>query len=70
MGMDKEITPHSIRHSYASLSADMGFADHTIARLLGHRQSSITSKYIHIEKSVIEASDLVANATLRLMQKS
>jgi integrase len=68
LGMDKEVTPHVLRHSYASLSADLGLADSTIARLLGHSQSSITSRYIHMEKSLIEASDLVANETLRLMR--
>jgi integrase len=68
LGMSKDVTPHVLRHSFASLSADMGLADSTIARLLGHSQSSITSRYIHMEKSVIEASDLVANETLRLMK--
>lgn len=70
LGLDKEITPHVLRHSFASLSADMGLPDHTIARLLGHRQSSITSRYIHMEKSVIEASDLVANEVMRLMGRA
>jgi integrase len=66
--MPDDISPHTLRHSYASLAGDMGLADHTIARLLGHRQSSITSRYIHMEKAIIEASDLVANATLKLMR--
>jgi integrase len=65
--MPKDVTPHSLRHSFASLAGDIGLADSTIARLLGHAQSSITSRYIHMEKSVIEASDLVASETLRLM---
>jgi integrase len=68
LNMSKDVTPHSLRHSYASLAGDMGMPDHTIARLLGHKQSSITSRYIHMEKSVIEASDLVAQETLRLMR--
>jgi integrase len=66
LGMSKEVTPHV--HSYASLAGDLGLPDHTIARLLGHSQSSITSRYIHMEKSVIEASNLVAQETLRLMR--
>jgi integrase len=68
LGLAKDVTPHVLRHSYASLSADMGLPDHTIARLLGHMQKSVTSRYIHMEKSVIEASDVVANETLRLMK--
>jgi integrase len=66
--MPKDVTPHSLRHSFASLAGDLGLADSTIARLLGHSQNSITSRYIHMEKSVIEASDLVAEATLKLMR--
>lgn len=68
LGMPKDVTPHVLRHSYASLSADMQFPDHTIARLLGHSQKSITSKYIHMERAVIEAADKVATETLRLMR--
>jgi site-specific recombinase XerD len=68
LGLSREITPHVLRHSYASLAADLGLSDHTIARLLGHTQSSVTSRYIHMEKALIEASDLVAEATLKLMK--
>jgi integrase len=68
LGLSREITPHVLRHSYASLAADLGLSDHAIARLLGHTQSSITSRYIHMEKALIEASDLVAEATLKLMR--
>jgi integrase len=68
LDMAKDVTPHSSRHSFASLAGDMGMPDHTIARLLGHRQSSITSRYIHMEKSVIEASNIVSAETLRLMR--
>ena len=66
--MPKDVTAHSLRHSFASLAGDLGMPDHTIARLLGHRQSSITSRYIHMEKAIIEASDIVAEATLKLMR--
>jgi integrase len=68
LGMSKEVTPHVLRHSFASLAADMGLADHMIAGLLGHARSSITSRYIHVERSLIEASDLVADATMKLMR--
>jgi integrase len=69
LGMSAAVTPHTLRHSFASLAGDMGLSDSTIARLLGHSQSSITSRYIHMEKSVIEAINLVASETIRLMQK-
>jgi integrase len=68
LGMSKDVTPPSLRHSFASLAGDMGLPDHTISRLLGHSQSSITSRYIHMEKALIEASDAVAQGTLKLMR--
>jgi integrase len=68
--LDKTITPHTLRHSFASLAGDMSLADSTIAGLLGHARSSITSRYIHLDKALIAASDLVAGETLRLMQGS
>jgi integrase len=64
----REITQHTLRHSFASLAADMGFSDNVIAGMLGHSRSSITSRYIHLEKALIEASDAVAIETLRLMR--
>ena len=68
LGLDKTITPHCLRHSFASLAADLSLPDHTISRLLGHTQKSITSRYIHVERSLIEAADKVASETLRLMR--
>jgi integrase len=69
LGMDKTITPHSLRHSFASLGADMGLSDNTISSLLGHARSSVTSRYMHgSDKALIAAADSVATETLRLMK--
>lgn len=66
--MPSDIVPHTLRHSFASLAADLGLADHTIAGLLGHSRQSITSRYMHLaDKALIEAADLVAGETMRLM---
>jgi integrase len=67
LGMPKDVTPHTLRHSFASLAGDMGMADSTIAGLLGHSRSSITSRYIHLDKALIVAANEVADETLRLM---
>jgi integrase len=64
----QDVTPHTIRHSFASLSADMGYSDNVIAGMLGHARNSITSRYIHLEKALIESADAVAKETLRLMR--
>ena len=69
LGLSREITPPVLRHSFASLSADLGFSDNVIAGMLGHARSSITSRYVHLEAALIKAADQVADATLKLMKK-
>jgi integrase len=69
LGLDKTITPHVLRHSIASLGADLGLPDHTISGLLGHSRQGITSRYLHLgDKALLNASDLVAQETIRLMR--
>jgi integrase len=68
LGMDKTIVPHVLRHSFASLGADLGLADSTIAGLIGHKQQSITSRYLHLDKALVSAANIVATKTLRLMK--
>ena len=36
MAQLKDVTPHTLRHTFASVAADMGFSELTIAALLGH----------------------------------
>jgi integrase len=67
LGLPADVTLHTCRHSYASLAADLGFGDSVIGGMIGHRQSSITSRYLHLDQKLIEAADAVAAETLRLM---
>jgi integrase len=68
LGMAKDLTPHVLRHSFANLGADLGLADSTIAGLIGHKQQSMTSRYLHLDKALVSAANIVAEATLKLMQ--
>jgi integrase len=55
------VTPHTLRHSFASTAADLGYSELTIAVLLGHRKASITSRYVHSADAVLlSAADAVA----------
>lgn len=55
------ITPHVLRHSFASVANDLGFTESTVAALLGHAQGTITSRYIHtVDTALIMAADTVA----------
>lgn len=56
-----DITPHVLRHSYASIANDLGFTESTVAALLGHAQGTVTSQYIHtVDTALIMAADAVA----------
>jgi integrase len=57
-----DVTPHVLRHSFASLAADLGYSEPTIAALIGHKGHSVTSRYIHSADAVLlAATDTVAN---------
>ena len=63
-GLPEDITPHTLRHSFASLAADLGYSEPTIAALVGHKGGTITSRYIHAADAVLlAAADAVADET-------
>jgi hypothetical protein len=67
-GLPANIRPHVMRHSFASLAADLSYSEPTIASLLGHKTHSITSRYMHSADAVLLAvAEAVANATMKLM---
>jgi len=55
------VTPHVLRHSFASIGNDLGFTEATIASLVGHSKGSVTSKYIHtLDTALIMAADTIS----------
>ncbi len=67
-GLPEDVTPHVLRHYHASLAADLGYSDASIAGLLGHAGHSITRRYIHsADTALLAAADRVAQETIRLM---
>jgi integrase len=57
-----------LRHSFASLAADLGFSELTIASLVGHKLHTVTSRYVHSADAVLlSAADAVAEKTAELM---
>ncbi|CFW92994.1 putative tyrosine recombinase XerC-like [endosymbiont DhMRE of Dentiscutata heterogama] len=46
-GLDKRISPHTFRRSFATLSNKMGIRLTTIQKVLGHSDIQTTSSYIH-----------------------
>lgn len=67
-GLPAGVTPHVLRHSFASLAADLGYSEPTIAALVGHKGHSITSRYVHSADAVLlAAADAIADRTAELM---
>jgi hypothetical protein len=57
----RQLTPHGLRHGYASTASDLGYAEPTIAALLGHATVTMTGRYIHhLDAALIAAADAVS----------
>lgn len=55
------VTLHTARHGFASVAAELGYSEVTIAGLLGHRSSSVTGRYIHlVDPALIAAANAVS----------
>jgi integrase len=66
--LPSDLTPHVLRHSFASLAGDLGYSEPTIAALVGHKGHTITSRYVYSADAVLlAAADAVANQTAQLM---
>jgi integrase len=53
---------HTLRHSYASVAAELNYSDATIAALIGHSLGTITSRYMHfVDEALRAAADKVSN---------
>lgn len=57
----KDICLHTLRHSFASVGADMNYNELTIAGLLGHKLGGVTNRYSHnVDKSLVYAADKIS----------
>ena len=54
-GIRKTVTPHTLRHSYATGLLEAGVDLLTISRLLGHRSFSTTMIYLHVRRTHLGA---------------
>jgi integrase len=51
--LSADVTPHTLRHSFTSLAADLGYSELTIGALVGHKGRTITSRYVHSADAVL-----------------
>jgi integrase len=67
-GLPAEVTPRVLRHSFASLAADLGYSEPTIGALIGRKGQTVTSRYLHSADAALPAAaDAVAARILDLM---
>lgn len=65
-GIDN-VTPHVLRHTFASVAGGLGYSELTIAALLGHASRGITQRYIHIDEPLRAAATSVSDHILNLL---
>src|SRR5271170_7364142 len=63
----KDVTPHVLRHTFASVAGDLGFSELTIAGLLGHSARGVTQGYVHLDAALIVAADRVSARIAELL---
>lgn len=61
MWVKKKITPHCLRHSYATHLIEAGLDLLEVKKILGHRSILTTAKYTHLTSHTTENADKLIN---------
>lgn len=62
-----DVTPHTLRHTFASVAGDLNFSELTIKGLLGHAPRGVTEGYVHLDAALVVAADQVAARMVELL---
>ena len=52
-GINKNVHPHTLRHSFATHLIENGYGISSVQSLMGHRNSQTTEVYVHMASSKI-----------------
>ncbi len=65
----EEVTPHVLRHSYATVASELGYSELIISGLLGHAAGTVTSRYAHhVDYVLADAADMVSKTIVERME--
>ncbi len=64
----KDVTAHTLRHSYATVAHELNYSELTIAGLLGHGAGTVTARYAHhVDHALAAAADHVSTTIANRM---
>lgn len=64
-----DVTLHTLRHTFASIGAELGFTELTLAGLLGHSARGVTQRYIHLDEALQVAADRISERIDQLLSQ-
>ena len=63
------VTPHGLRHAFASVGVELGYSNAVIGVLLGHGSNTVTERYMHVpDPAAMSAANRISMTIIRRMR--